>query len=176
VALVNYVSKFVSTNGIGNSSIFDNGNVGINTNTPSGKLQVEIGSASLKGLIVKGYTAQTANLQEWQDSAGNTYARINASGEFFGLLSSGIVVSGSIASGQIGQNHLASGSVTSGKIGQFSVSNINIISGTIANDKLANSTIQIAGSSYSPWWFMGSTSPYYPLLACWQVLIILQAV
>ena len=37
-------------------------------------------SAASKGLIVKGYASQTANLQEWQNSSGTVLAYINASG------------------------------------------------------------------------------------------------
>lgn len=72
------------------------------------------------------------------------------------MLGSGAVTSGAIASGQIGLNHLASGtvegligsgSILSGDLAIASVNNINITSGTVANDKLANNTITIAGSS-----------------------------
>lgn len=37
------------------------------------------------GLVIKGNTAQTANLQEWQDSSGTIISRIAASGVFFGI-------------------------------------------------------------------------------------------
>jgi hypothetical protein len=74
----------------------------------SGRLCVYTGTATNKGLVVQGFTSQTANLTEWQDSANNVIARVNASGEFFGLLASGIVTSGAIASGQVGNNALTS--------------------------------------------------------------------
>lgn len=41
--------------------------------------------ASYQALIVKGYTSQTANLQEWQNSSGTVLSGINSSGyAFFG--------------------------------------------------------------------------------------------
>ena len=39
-------------------------------------------SAGDKGIIVRGYPSQTANLQEWQDSSGNILAYITSSGSF----------------------------------------------------------------------------------------------
>jgi hypothetical protein len=43
-------------------------------------VQVNTNSASNKGLVVQGYASQTANLQEWQDSAGIGKAFIMAGG------------------------------------------------------------------------------------------------
>ena len=40
-----------------------------------------LGSASYIPLTVKGAASQTANLQEWQNSAGTVLASINASGQ-----------------------------------------------------------------------------------------------
>jgi len=97
----------------------------------SGRLCVYTGTAANKGIVIQGFTSQTANLTEWQNSAGSVIARINASGEFFGFLSSGIVTSGAIASGQIGNFHLASGAVTSGEIGNASVVSGSISSGAV---------------------------------------------
>ena len=45
-----------------------------------GTLTTTLTAAAQKGLIVKGFTSQTANLQEWQDSAGNVLASIGANG------------------------------------------------------------------------------------------------
>ena len=46
--------------------------IGIKQTFPSGSLHVSTGSAGIIGVIVQGFTSQTANLQEWQDSAGNS--------------------------------------------------------------------------------------------------------
>lgn len=46
----------------------------------SGGDTITASSASTKGLIIKGATSQTANLQEWQDSAGNLLSAIRSDG------------------------------------------------------------------------------------------------
>jgi hypothetical protein len=51
--------------------------------TLNGLTQINTPNATTKGLIVKGFAGQTANLQEWQDSAGNINARIVNSGSMF---------------------------------------------------------------------------------------------
>jgi len=100
-----YVSDGTSTatfgNGSGGAALFTGGNVGVRTTTPSGALHVETGSASRIGTIIRGFTSQTANLTEWQDSANTVYARVNASGEFWGLLASGIVTSGDLGNASV---------------------------------------------------------------------------
>ena len=52
------------------------------------------GGAANIGLIVRGAASQTANLQEWQDSAGTVLARIESTGKIVGtsdlLISSGV--------------------------------------------------------------------------------------
>jgi hypothetical protein len=50
-------------------------------------LMAEAGHASAKGLIVKGYTSQSANLQEWQDSSGTVLAFVGSKGEMQALVS-----------------------------------------------------------------------------------------
>ena len=58
-----------------------NGRVGISETAPGAKLHVSTAAAASIGVIVKGAASQTANLQEWQDSAGTVTARINQFGE-----------------------------------------------------------------------------------------------
>ena len=74
------------------------------------------------------------------------------------MMGSGSVTTNAIASGSITANLLASGavtdivgsgSVTSGDLGIGSVNNLNVASGTLSNDKLANSSVTIAGASTS---------------------------
>jgi len=58
------------------------GNVGIGTTAPVAKLQIT-GTADDEQLIVKGYSSQTLNLQEWQDSTGTKLAGVTADGRTF---------------------------------------------------------------------------------------------
>ena len=48
----------------------------------TGGSTITASSASVKGLIIKGAASQTANLQEWQDSAGTVKAKIGSDGAF----------------------------------------------------------------------------------------------
>lgn len=48
--------------------------------TLTGRLSVNAGAASQIPLIAKGFASQTANLQEWQNSAGTVVASMNATG------------------------------------------------------------------------------------------------
>ena len=75
----NYVAKFTSATAVGNSTITDNGTVGINTASPGAQLQVTIGAAATKGFIVKGAASQSANLLEIQNSAGTATSYIDSS-------------------------------------------------------------------------------------------------
>jgi hypothetical protein len=68
-------------------SIAAGGNVGIGITAPLAKLHV-VGSADDEQLIVKGYSSQTANLQEWQASTGTALAYISSAGDM--LLNSAV--------------------------------------------------------------------------------------
>lgn len=70
------------------------GNVGIGTTAPTAKLSVNgdifANTATIsatyaggKGLVVKGGPSGTANIQEWQNSAGTVLSKINEYGEFY---------------------------------------------------------------------------------------------
>jgi hypothetical protein len=56
--------------------------VGVNEQSPAAQLHVTSAAAATKGLIVKGASAQSANLQEWQNSAGTVLATVNSAGDF----------------------------------------------------------------------------------------------
>jgi hypothetical protein len=60
-----------------------NGRVGISNTAPAAKLHVGTGTAATVGAIVQGAASQTANLQEWQNSAGTVLARVSSAGEFY---------------------------------------------------------------------------------------------
>jgi len=57
------------------------GGATLGPNMFSGTQTFLTGAAANKGLIVKGTAGQTANLQEWQDSAGTTMAAVSARGD-----------------------------------------------------------------------------------------------
>jgi hypothetical protein len=61
-------------------------------------MQVTAGAASQVAMIVKGASSQTANLQEWQNSAGSALANISPYGDFSGA---GVFSSGSICGGTL---------------------------------------------------------------------------
>jgi hypothetical protein len=58
--------------------------VGVNEQSPGAQLQVTTAAAATKGLIVKGASAQSANLLELQNSAGTVLAYVNSAGEIVG--------------------------------------------------------------------------------------------
>ncbi len=59
------------------------GLVGIHTASPGAMLEINSSAAATTGLLVKGAAAQSANLTEWQSSAGAKLASVNATGSFF---------------------------------------------------------------------------------------------
>ena len=61
-------------------NINSSNNVGLGTVGPLAKLHAVAGAAATKGLIVQGAASQTANLQEWQNSAGTVLASVSAAG------------------------------------------------------------------------------------------------
>jgi len=79
------------------------GSGGLRVNSAFGGAQAAItaGSAATTGAIIRGAASQTANLQEWQDSAGTVLNRINSAGQI--VASSRSVFGGatSIVSGMI---------------------------------------------------------------------------
>ncbi len=56
------------------------GNVGIGTNTPGARLQVNTGAVGTIGQIIKGFTGQSANLLQLQNSAGTPLVSVSAVG------------------------------------------------------------------------------------------------
>lgn len=72
----NYLPKFTGTGTLGNSNITDSG-TGITTLVP---IIISGNSISNVPLTVQGYTGQTANLEEWQNSSGTVLTSINSTG------------------------------------------------------------------------------------------------
>jgi hypothetical protein len=62
------------------------GMASITTNFDTGGLGVQTGAAGNKGLLIRGAASQSANLQEWQNSAGTVLSSIDSAGTFRGVL------------------------------------------------------------------------------------------
>jgi hypothetical protein len=58
----------------------DVGSVGIGNTSPGAKLQIDTGAIGTKGQIIKGFSGQTANLTEWQNTGGTVLSSIDSSG------------------------------------------------------------------------------------------------
>jgi hypothetical protein len=97
------------------------------TNTYANNPACYIGVSNSPGckiFIARGSASQTANLSEWQNSAGTVIASINASGAFNGLLASGVVTSG-----EIGNAAVVSGNIASGAVGAYHFNATGLASG-----------------------------------------------
>lgn len=70
----------INDNGYERMRIKHDGLIGINEGAPGAQLQVTTAAAATKGLIVKGASAQSANLQEWQNSSGTVLTTVTSAG------------------------------------------------------------------------------------------------
>jgi hypothetical protein len=78
--------EFYTSDGVANGAFPANAVYGLgieNGSISTPKANVNISSASNVGLIVKAAGSQTANIQEWQNSAGSNLATITSSGQVF---------------------------------------------------------------------------------------------
>lgn len=86
--------------GAGDSSrallVNSSGNVGIGITEPTARLQINNQAGATKALVIKSAPSQTANLTEWQNSAGTVIAVMDASGSL-GIGSSTISKVGAVA-------------------------------------------------------------------------------
>jgi hypothetical protein len=64
---------------------------GVGTTSPGAMIQASTTAAGTKGLIVRGFTSQSANLQEWQNSAGTVLAYMDSSGNFYAVSKSFLI-------------------------------------------------------------------------------------
>ena len=64
-------------------SVYGKISTGNGVATPLGQITTVAGSASTIGLVVRGVASQTANLQEWQDSAGTVFVKIDSNGHLY---------------------------------------------------------------------------------------------
>lgn len=70
-------------NGVASINIADGGNFKLFSVGYTGNTEINLSSASSVGLIVKAAASQTADLQQWQDSAGTVLAKIMSNGSLF---------------------------------------------------------------------------------------------
>lgn len=87
------VNLIFGTVGAERMRINSQGNVGIGETSPGAQLHVTTAAAATKGMIVRGASAQSANLQEWQNNAGTAVAAVNPSGSLL-LKASSVLASG----------------------------------------------------------------------------------
>jgi hypothetical protein len=79
LAYVQASGTFITNNAINAGGIGTFGNA---SGLTTAQLNIVSTSGTRVGALVRGAAAQTANLQEWQDSASSIIARINPSGDF----------------------------------------------------------------------------------------------
>lgn len=82
VGTITNAYDFYGANASGRNVLLGQLSVGVDGNTS--QLQVHTASASRVGAIIRGAASQSANLQEWQNSAGTVQAAISKDGWFFG--------------------------------------------------------------------------------------------
>lgn len=97
LAKIDYAGKIIGTSDFWLSGSVGYFNAAGNTNgtfisVATGRGNFVLQNASAVGLTVKGAASQTGNLQEWQNSAGTTLARVSSGGAF---ATSGVGVFGS---------------------------------------------------------------------------------
>ncbi len=85
----NYNLLYGGPDGIGINNYADT--VRLLNITDAGATTLTLTSASAKGLIVKGFTSQNANLQEWQNNGGTALAYMDANGNFFAVSKSFLI-------------------------------------------------------------------------------------
>lgn len=148
------------------------GKVGIGSAAPNAQLQVSCSASVTVGSIIKGAASQTANLQEWQNSAGTVLASVNSIGGLTGSLfgSSSYALSASYAPGSpsVSASYASTsswsqfagtllGSVTSASYATTSSYISTVLSA--GNDRLLTSNGSVSGSNAeSNFTFDGTTA------------------
>lgn len=107
VAYINFAGAFVSNQTIGTSGyLYSTSPASFGSNGLNNTYQVQVinGTAARIGLMVKAAASQTANIQEWQDSAGTILSRITSSGQFNAVTAaiSTLYSGGQISGGTLG--------------------------------------------------------------------------
>ncbi len=116
----NYIAKFTSSSGISDSSIYDNGRVGIGTTSPEGLLTVSGGPAG-KALAVFNYTGSGQNILT-ASASGTTRLTLNSSGDLniiggsYQIGGTPVLTSTSLGSGVVSSSLTSVGALNSGSI------------------------------------------------------------
>ncbi|NDB60151.1 hypothetical protein EB001_17130, partial [bacterium] len=75
-----FIGGAVVATGGGSFVAINKSNFGVGATDDVATVNIGTSSATQKGLIIKGAASQTANLQEWQDSAGTVLAKVDPNG------------------------------------------------------------------------------------------------
>lgn len=85
------LQRWQNNSSVNLAAIFANGgasfanyvSIGDIAQTVSNVLNIQVGQPSHKGIVVKGSSGQTGNLQEWQNSVGSVLAKVDSSGVMY---------------------------------------------------------------------------------------------
>ena len=153
---VDNLSLFASS-GSGNTLAIGNSTTGLGGLSVESTTTLNSGLASLQALIVKGFSGQTANLQEWQDSTGTVLGSISPTGA---LTSAGNLDINGTVNDMAGALNLSGNSLTSSgalTITPSAGNNLNIV--TSAGGQLAINTNQLAVDSTTGRTGIGTIAP-----------------
>lgn len=98
----------ISTGGFANFAGYLS--VGTTTQVTTTGLNLIVGNASHRGITVRAQSAQSANLQEWQDSSGSIIARVDGIGRIFSYDGSSVAQNLTVSGTQTITNKTMSGS------------------------------------------------------------------
>jgi hypothetical protein len=136
------------TTWVGSTNLYhDGGKVGISTTNPQARFHVYTNDASTKGVIVQGYTNQTANLLEIQNSIGSVLASVSATGSFSNI---GYAThSASLAVGSLAAQAGIGNAVFSGQVGigtnNPGTSALKVVGAIAFTDNTTTGTFSAAG-------------------------------
>ena len=94
------------------------GRVGVNQNQPQGEFQVTSWESGIPAVLVQGASGQTANLQQWENSASTTVADISPSGGAYFASNVGVATTSPVANFQVANGSNATTTMEIGSGGQ----------------------------------------------------------
>jgi hypothetical protein len=144
------VQASINSNGRIKTPVLLVGTADVQTLIGNGQLRLITENAAERGIVVRGFASQSANLQEWQDSAGTILSRVDPSGIIWAARA--VVQGGSTASvplqvrGQLGQTaDLASFQNSAGTVGSYVRANGSIVASAV--DGTTTALYAIPGSA-----------------------------